>query len=148
MSCASSLRRWSRSGVIEILVRKNLPLAGQGVNGGWPRAVTSLPFASLVVRGRAIAIGAGMKKCAGRLLAFAFASSSHEIVTDAIFSLVSAVGLVDLGGHDPGCRGCVNVSSRALCSCMVKMAAYEACDSVLPHVHGCEDGDRPIELLR
>jgi hypothetical protein len=123
-------------------------LAPRGVNGGWPRAVTSLPFASLVVRGGATAFGAGMKKCAGRLLAFAFASRSHEVVTDAIFSLSSTVGLVGLGGHDPGCRGCVYVSSRTLCCCMIKMTAYEARNSVLPHVDGCEYGDRPIELLR
>jgi hypothetical protein len=100
------------------------------------------------VRGRAVAIGAGMGKCAGRLLAFAFGSSSHEVVTYAIFSLDRRVGLVGLGGHDPGCRGSVDVTSRAFGSGVIEMSTYEACNSVLPHVYGCEDGDRPIELLR
>jgi hypothetical protein len=110
--------------------------------------VTSLPFASLVVRARAGANGAGVGKCAGRLLAFAFASSSHEVVTYAIFSLDRRVGLVGLGGHDPGCRGSVDITSRAFGSGVIEMPTYEACNSVLPHVYGGEDGDRPIEFLR
>ena len=87
----------------------------RGVNGGWPRTVTSLPFAVFVVRGSTAALGAGMREIAGRLFARTFLLGSHKIMAHTIFSLSgTTVGLVGLGCRDPWRGFSIDVSPRTL----------------------------------